>query len=105
MAGRASVESCHWSCRIVAPADNFDRTGRIHAVAPFSPEEALLGPREDVGGHKAVDKLIGCALRDGTVPLDDSLILVSGRVGCELIQKSVMAAYCRQDRDQIALHT
>jgi len=70
----------------------FDRTGGIHAAALFSSEGTVIGLREDVGRHNAVDKLIGFAMRDGSVALEDSLILVSGRAGFELVQKSAMAA-------------
>jgi FdhD protein len=44
-----------------------------------------------VGRHNAVDKLIGFAMHQSSMRLDDSLIFVSGRAGFELVQKAVVA--------------
>ena len=69
----------------------FEKTGGLHAAALVNPEGVAVWVREDVGRHNAVDKVIGAALMDGKLPLDHWVLVVSGRVGYELVQKAVCA--------------
>jgi FdhD protein len=47
--------------------------------------------REDVGRHNGVDKVVGRMLLDGRLPLNDAVLVVSGRAGYEIVQKSINA--------------
>jgi len=69
----------------------FEHTGGIHAAALFNAAGEIVFLREDIGRHNAVDKVIGTALWEGMIPLNDYFIMVSGRAGFELVQKSIIA--------------
>jgi FdhD protein len=69
----------------------FEETGAIHAAGLFSLDGTLLRVREDVGRHNAVDKVIGSYIREGRTRLDETILMLSGRAGFEVVQKAVVA--------------
>lgn len=69
----------------------FKATGGLHAAGLYTANGEQLAVREDVGRHNALDKLIGWALDEGRLPLDEYLVMVSGRASYEILQKCLMA--------------
>jgi FdhD protein len=108
--GKATLDDVAVSCPPVAPGpvlarsvllglperlrshqSLFDETGGLHAAAQFDVDGRLTVLREDVGRHNALDKLIGHAALEQGLPLADQVLLVSGRVSFEIVQKAAVA--------------
>ena len=69
----------------------FAATGGLHGAGLFAPDGELLVVREDVGRHNAVDKVVGWAVTGNRLPLASHVLMVSGRVSYEIVQKALAA--------------
>ena len=115
--GKTSIEALEQQCNIELPKtqwkiepnilytlpnilraeqSNFDQTGGIHGCGLFDLGGKLIHTSEDVGRHNALDKLIGhfvLSTPEGAdqIPLCNHILLLSGRISFELVQKAAMA--------------
>jgi FdhD protein len=77
--------------RLRARQSIFSKTGGLHAAALFALDGAIRRIAEDIGRHNATDKLVGAAFLTQELPLSNSVLLVSGRAGFEIVQKAYAA--------------
>lgn len=69
----------------------FESTGGLHAAALVNQAGQVMVLREDVGRHNATDKVIGSFLQGGLISMKKNILMLSGRISFELVQKAAMA--------------
>lgn len=69
----------------------FGKTGGVHSVSLYGLQyRERLVYRQDAARHNAVDKVLGCALRE-KLNLKDSILVVSGRISGDILDKARIA--------------
>ena len=109
--GKASIESVQVHCEIITTnslaatkdvlftlpeklrkaQQVFKHTGGLHASGLFNLQGELLVHKEDVGRHNALDKLLGNLLLKDITIARSAILMLSGRISFELVQKAIKA--------------
>ncbi|MDL0088531.1 formate dehydrogenase accessory sulfurtransferase FdhD [Campylobacter gastrosuis] len=69
----------------------YEMTGCVHTAKIFCGKNFYIG--EDIAQHNTIDKAIGKAVLNGE-NLENSLLMVSGRLSSEMVVKAVMNGIC-----------
>ena len=67
----------------------FQQSGGCHGTALFSADGSIDHVSEDIGRHNAVDKTIGKAIFSESTVFENSMLLLSGRCGWDIVAKCV----------------
>ena len=67
----------------------FEKTGGLHSAGLFTTEGEFITQMEDIGRHNALDKIVGYILQEGLDNKEKYMIMLSGRIGYELIHKTL----------------
>ncbi|HDZ23225.1 MAG TPA: formate dehydrogenase accessory sulfurtransferase FdhD [Desulfobacteraceae bacterium] len=84
----AMINTC--SRRLEEHQKLYWRTGGAHAAMLLDRKAAPVLFSEDMGRHNALDKVIGAALLQH-IPMDDKILVSSGRASLEMILKTARA--------------
>jgi formate dehydrogenase accessory protein FdhD len=88
---RVRAQAIHRALDALPALQGLNRvTHALHAAAFCMPDGEIVGVREDVGRHNALDKLIGALSKDG-VDTGNGFAVITSRCSFEMAQKAISA--------------
>ncbi len=86
----APAQLLRWPTLLGEHQAQFAQTGGMHACLLIDLASGSTYLKEDIGRHNALDKLVGYALKNLSLPLHNFGLMLSGRASFELVQKAAM---------------